>query len=292
MEHLVASYEVLPLRAQYSPPITPRQLKNALISRSELKRVETLLEEHGKISPDNLHAAVKKISACKPAERAKLAARFFTDFTLYHRDLRRMEADVSALDGVNIITSERFRERSAINNTLYEFLLPEEQRPAEEDKVIHHVILKADIRESTTLTRTLFERGLNPASYFSLSFYDPINKLLPKYEARKVFIEGDAIILALFEREGEPALGVAQTCVLAKEIIEIVTAYNDRSLASGLPSLELGIGISYQDSAPMYLMDGTRQIMISKAINETDRLPPSSTRIPQLLEPPELLFTL
>jgi TPP-dependent trihydroxycyclohexane-1,2-dione (THcHDO) dehydratase len=46
-------------------------------------------------------------------------------------------------------------------------------------------------------TRTLLEKGLNPASYFSLNFYDPINKLLPKYEAKKVFIEGDALILAL-----------------------------------------------------------------------------------------------
>ncbi|HKF21761.1 MAG TPA: hypothetical protein VKE93_09340 [Candidatus Angelobacter sp.] len=290
IEYVVASYEVVPLLAEYSPPINPQQLKNALISRAELKRVETLLEEHGKISPENLHAAVRKTAGYRPAERAKLAGRFLADFTRYHRDLRRMEAVISAIDSVNIISTDRFRELSAINNTLYEFLLQEEQRTTEEDKVIHHVILKADIRESTTLTRTLFERGLNPASYFSLNFYDPINKLLPKYEARKVFIEGDAIILALFEREGEPALGVAQTCVLAKEIIQIVTGYNDRSLASGLPSLELGIGISYQDSAPMYLMDGTRQIMISKAINESDRLSSCSKGLRQVLESRELLF--
>jgi hypothetical protein len=290
MENVVASYEVVPLLTQYSPPINPQQLKNALISRVELKRVETLLEEQGKIAPDNLHAAVRKIVACKPPDRAKLAGRFFTDFTRYHRDLRRMEAVVSAMDGVNLITSDRFRELSAINNTLYEFLLPEEQRPAEEEKIIHHVVLKADIRESTTVTRTLLEQGLNPASYFSLNFYDPINKLLPKYEARKVFIEGDAIILALFEREGEPALGVAQACVLAKEIIEVVTAYNDRSRSSGLPSLELGIGISYQDSAPMYLMDGTRQIMISKAINESDRLSSCSKGMRQMMEDRDLLF--
>jgi hypothetical protein len=290
MANVVASYEVVPLLAQYSPPINPQQLKNSLISRAELNRVETLLEEQGKISPDNLHAAVKKVVSCKPAERAKLAARFFTDFTRYHRDLRRMEAVVSAMDGVNVIVSERFRELSAINNTLYEFLLPEEQRPAETEKVIHHVVLKADIRESTTLTRTLFERGLNPASYFSLNFYDPINKLLPKYEAKKVFIEGDAIILALFEREGEPGLGVAQTCVMAKEIIEVVTAYNERSRASGLPSLELGIGISYQDAPPMYLMDGTRQIMISRAINESDRLSSCSKGVRPFLEDRELLF--
>ena len=287
--NVIASYEAVPLLAQYSPPINPQQLKNALISREERKRVETLLEEHGKLSPAGLHAAIKKVEGCKPAERAKTAGRFFADFTRYHRDLRRMEAVVAAMENVNVLGNERFRELSAINNTLYEFLLTEEQKPAEE-KVIHHVVLKADIRESTTLTRTLLEKGLNPASYFSLNFYDPINKLLPKYEAKKVFIEGDALILALFERDGEPALGVGQTCVLAKEMIQVVTAYNERSLAAGLPSLEVGIGISYQDSAPMYLMDGSKQIMISKALNESDRLSSCSKGVRRLLDDRELLF--
>lgn len=289
MGSVIASYEAVPLLAQYSPPINPQQLKNALISREERKRVETLLEEHGKLSPAGLHAAIRKVEGCKPAERAKTAARFFADFTRYHRDLRRMETAVESMERVNVLGNERFRELSAINNTLYEFLLAEEQKPAEE-KIIHHVVLKADIRESTTLTRTLLEKGLNPASYFSLNFYDPINKLLPKYDAKKVFIEGDALILALFEREGEPALGVAQTCVLAKEMIQVVTAYNERSLAAGLPSLEVGIGISYQDSAPMYLMDGSKKIMISKALNESDRLSSCSKGVRRLLEDRELLF--
>ncbi len=290
LENVIASYEVVPLLGQYSPPINPQQLKNALISRTERKRVEALLEEQGKISPENLHAAEKKVEGCKGVERAKTAGRFFADFIRYHRDFRRMEALVSAMDGVSIITSEKFRELSSINNTLYEFLLPEEQKRSE-DKVIHHIILKADIRDSTTLTRTLMEQGLNPASYFSLNFYDPINKLLPKYDAKKVFIEGDAIILALFEREGESGLGVARTCVLAKEMIEIVTAYNDRSRSSGLPSLELGLGISYQDSSPMYLMDGTQQIMISKALNESDRLSSCSKGIRRMLEHLDLQFS-
>jgi hypothetical protein len=289
MDHVIASYETVPLLAQYSPPINPQQLKNALISREERRRVETLLEEHGKLSPAGLHVAVKKVEGCKPAEKSKIAGRFFADFTRYHRDLRRMEVVFEAMDSVNVLANERFRELSSINNTLYEFLLAEEQKPVEE-RVIHHVILKADIRESTTLTRTLLEKGLNPASYFSLNFYDPINKLLPKYDAKKVFIEGDALILALFEREGEPALGVAQTCVLAKEMIQVVTAYNERSLAAGLPNLELGIGISYQDSAPMYLMDGNKPIMISSALNESDRLSSCSKGVRRLLDNRDLLF--
>jgi len=271
IDHVIASYEAVPLLSQYSPPINPQQLKNALISKSERARVETLLQEHGKISPDNLNAAVKKVDSCKGLDRAKVAARFFGDFIRYHRDLRRFEALNSAMDAVNVIASERLKELSAINNTLYEFLLADEQKSGEE-KVIRHVILKADIRDSTTLTRTLYERGLNPASYFSLNFYEPINKLLPKYDASTVFIEGDAFILALFEREGEMGLGVARTCVLAKEMVGIVSAYNEQSLKQGLPALELGIGISYQDSAPMYLMYGTQRIMISKALNESDRL--------------------
>ena len=169
------------------------------------------------------------------------------------------------------IGRRRFRLPLKLFKQGAEFQLPEEQKPAE-DKIVHHIIIKADIRDSTTLTRTLFERGLNPASYFSLNFYGPVNKLLPKYNASKVFIEGDAVILALFEREGEPELEVARACVLAKEMTSIVSAYNEESQKAGLPTLELGIGISYQDAAPMYLMDGESRIMISKALNESDRL--------------------
>ena len=80
------------------------------------------------------------------------------------------------------------------------------------------------------------------------------------------------MILALFEREGETGLGVARACILAKEIVGIVSAYNEQSQKQGLPALELGIGISYQNSAPMYLMYGTQRITISKALNESDRL--------------------
>ncbi len=271
LDHVLASYEAVPLLAQYSPPINPQQIKNAIISKMERKRVEALLEEHGKISPAALHAAVKKTESAKSADRMKTAGRYFGDFVRYHRDLRRYEAVLSAMDEVNVIGNEKLRELSAINNTLYEFLLPEEQKPADAT-VVRHIILKADIRDSTSLTRTLYERGLNPASYFSLNFFDPVNKLLPKYDATKVFIEGDALILALFEHEAEQGFGVGKTCILAKEMIQIVHAYNEQSQKSGLPTLELGLGICYQDSAPMYLMDGAHRIMISKALNESDRL--------------------
>jgi hypothetical protein len=149
---------------------------------------------------------------------------------------------------------------------------------------LRHVVLKADVRDSTRLTRTLMEKGLNPASYFSLNFYDPVNKLLGKYGAQKVFLEGDAIILAILERAGEPELAVSRACVLAREIIEIVRGYNELMQRSGMPELELGVGITLQESAPLYLMDGERQIMISEALNESDRLSSCNKRARKVME--------
>ncbi|HEV2714998.1 MAG TPA: hypothetical protein VGU64_07000, partial [Terriglobales bacterium] len=284
MDHVVASYRVVPLLAEYSPPINAQQLKNSLISREERERVERFIDEHGKLSCDSLYAAMARVADCGGGERAKLAGRFLRDFMRYHRDLRRLEALNGALDSVNLIGNEKMRELSAMNGRLYEFLMPEEQTPTEE-KVLRHVVLKADVRDSSRLTRSLLEQGMNPASYFSLNFYDPVNKLLAKYGASKVFLEGDAVILALLEREGEAGLAVGRACVLAREIIEIVRGYNQLLQRSGLPTLELGVGISLQDSAPMYLMDGGGQrIMISEALNESDRLSSCGKRVRRSME--------
>jgi class 3 adenylate cyclase len=284
MECVIASYHAVPLLTEYAPRINPQQLKNALISRPECDRVERMIQDHGKLSPNSLYAAVGKVAGCRGTERAKVAARFLQDFSHYHRDLRRLEALNAALDSVNLVSTEKLRELSRMNGTLYEFLLPEEQQP-EEERVLRHVVLKADVRDSTRLTRTLMERGLNPASYFSLNFYDPVNKLLGKYGAQKVFLEGDAIILAILERSGEPELAVSRACVLAREIIEIVRGYNELMQRSGMPGLELGVGITLQEAAPLYLMDGEHQIMISEALNESDRLSSCNKRARKEMEP-------
>jgi class 3 adenylate cyclase len=285
MENVIASYHVVPLLSEYAPRINPQQLKNALIDRTECDRVERMIQEHGKLSPNSLYAAVAKVASCRGAERAKVAARFLGDFFHYHRDLRRLEVLNAALDSVNLVGNERLQELSRVNGTLYEFLLPEEQEQTDGERVLRHVVLKADVRDSTRLTRTMMEKGLNPASYFSLNFYDPVNKLLVKYGAQKVFLEGDAIILAILEREGEPGLAVSRMCVLAREIIEIVRGYNGLMQRSGMPQLELGVGITLQESAPLYLMDGEHQIMISEALNESDRLSSCNKKVRKVMEP-------
>ena len=284
MEYVIASYEAVPLLAEYASRINPQQLKNALVDRAECSRVERLILEGGRLSVNNLYAAVGRVASCRGSDRAKVAGRFLRDFLRYHRDVRRLEALNSALDSINLIGNAKLRELSKVNGTLYEFLLPEEQKPAEE-RALGHVIIKADIRDSSRLTRSLMDSGLNPASYFSLNFYDPVNKLLPKYGASKVFIEGDAVILALHEKEGEPGLAVSRACVLAREIVEIVRGYNELVTKAGLPPLELGVGIAYQEAAPLYLMDGEKRIMISEALNESDRLSSCNKRARKAMEP-------
>jgi hypothetical protein len=45
------------------------------------------------------------------------------------------------------------------------------------------------------------------------------------------------------------------------------------------------VGITLQESAPLYLMDGERQIMISEALNESDRLSSCNKRARKVMEP-------
>jgi hypothetical protein len=271
MDFAVAAYEAAPILGDYGAVVSPQQLKCALIQKGELRRVQEVLETHDRYPLDKLDAAAQRFRSAGKAERMRYAARYFIDLSRFHRDLRKMQVLEQALESVNVLNNEKLRELSKINGTLYEFLLPEEEAPAEH-RVSDHVVLKADIRDSSFLTRSLLERGLNPASFFSLNFFEPVNKLLPAYGAEKVFIEGDAVILALLESEGQRGFAVARTCALAREILNIVGAYNCASTEKGLPPLEIGIGIAYQNSAPLYLMDGTHRIMISDALNLSDRL--------------------
>ncbi len=100
--------------------------------------MEKLIEDHGKLSHESLDAAVARVAGCRGADKEKMAGRFLRDFLRYHRDLRRLEALNGGLDSVNLIGNDKMRALSAMNGTLYDFLLQQEQKPAEE-KVLRHV---------------------------------------------------------------------------------------------------------------------------------------------------------
>jgi hypothetical protein len=134
--------------------------------------------------------------------------------------------------------------------------------------------MKADVRGATIITKQLDESGLNPASFFSLNFFNPISEIVAQYGALKVFIEGDAIILAILERKDDEAgkYCVSRACGLAINMLNVIQKYNAKSKKYNLPILELGVGICYQNAPPAYLLDGKKRIMISPAINMADRL--------------------
>ncbi|MFO7829653.1 MAG: hypothetical protein R6V23_13605, partial [Bacteroidales bacterium] len=117
------------------------------------------------------------------------------DFAAYHRDLENYHLFYEKADCINLAEDDRTVRLSRENNNLYEFLFPKEHETGKQE-IAGHVVVKADVRGSTQIIDRMKARGLNPAPTFSLNFFDPINRLLPRYGAHKIFIEGDAVILS------------------------------------------------------------------------------------------------
>jgi hypothetical protein len=273
--HVLAGYEIRSLATQYHPPVHLQQLRKALVSKGELKRVEQVLKQvpAKQLSAKPIEELGRKIRRYSRDEMQALVLKFATDFLRLRRELRDAEHLTTCMERVNLVSAEQARDLSRLNNRLYECVLQDEAKP-QQDPVVSHVIIKADVRGSTRMTQDLLTRGLNPASHFSLNLHEPVKKLLDRYSAKKVFIEGDAIILAIFETESSRAYArpVAKACVLARQILAVCNSYNDRAAKTDLPALELGLGVAFQGSAPAYWTDGDSRIMISKALNLSDRL--------------------
>ncbi|HEV2341020.1 MAG TPA: hypothetical protein VGS15_04385 [Candidatus Acidoferrales bacterium] len=273
--YVLASYEVRTLHRDFCPPVHLQQLRRALLSRDELKRVEKILSQFPakNFSLKRIEEASKALKRCAHEDSRAAALRFAGDLMRLRRDRRNYQHVAAWMEKVNIVRSDRQRELSRVNNSLYEFVFPEERR-AGDDPVVTHTVIKADVRGSTDITKDLLSRGLNPASHFSLTLHEPVKRLLDRHGAAKVFIEGDAIILAIYETQSTRASqrGVAKACVLAREILEVTEAYNAKAQSGNLPRLEFGVGLAFQNSAPSVWSDGESRIMISKALNLSDRL--------------------
>jgi len=273
--HVLASYEIRAIATEYSPPVHLQQLRKALVSKEELKRVEQVLKQvpARKLALKPIEELGRRIRRYSREEMQALVLRFAVDFLRLRREIRDSEHLTTCMERINLVTTEQARELSRLNNRLYECVLQDEAKP-KQDQVVSHVIIKADVRGSTKMTQDLLSRGLSPASHFSLNLHEPVKKLLDRYDAKKVFIEGDAVILAIFETESNRAYAraVAKACILSRQILVVCNSYNDGASASNLPALELGVGVAFQGSAPTYWTDGDSRIMISKALNLSDRL--------------------
>jgi class 3 adenylate cyclase len=207
------------------------------------------------------------------AKQQDYATRYVKDFLTFRRDLKLAYYSYQQMSRLRILQDAESIKLSRDNGSLYEFRLGRDMDD-ESQRTKAHAVLKADVRGSTEITRQLVEKRLNPATHFSMNFFGPITKLLERFGAQKVFVEGDALILAVLEtgNVGTQGMTVANTCGLARKILSVMEAQNSQNRAYDLPKLELGLGIAFCSDAPAYLYDERRKIMISPAINQADRL--------------------
>jgi hypothetical protein len=298
LDRLVAAYEMQPEYLEYCPPLIPQQIiqyltvpRSRRVIRNRLKRMKQMYNRSFSLKP--LYKKIKAMEQMTAAKKKAYMIRFVSAFARYHRDKSNAELFVDSFQRVHLANDEKVILLSRENNTLFEFLLPHEQA-ADKAPIINHVVIKADVRGSTDITYQMNERGLNPASYFSLNFFNPISEILSEYDANKIFIEGDAIILSIFERKDTPSgwYGVARACGMALNMLIIIQRYNEKSKKYMLPILELGIGISYLEKAPAFLFDANNRIMISPAINHADRLSSCSKTGRKLLSEKKSPFSL
>jgi len=159
LPHVMASYEVRNLQLEYSPPVHLQQLRKALVSREELKRVEAILKQFParQFSLKPLEDSARRLRRHTREEQRSIVLRFAEDFMRLRRDLSDYQRIVAAMERVSLVRAERTREVSRMNRTLYEFLLPEEEKPAD-DHVVTHAVIKADVRGSTKMTQDLLSR--------------------------------------------------------------------------------------------------------------------------------------
>jgi hypothetical protein len=298
LKGVVAAYEMKSVYSDYCPPLVPMNIREFLIKSSsrraivrQLKRQKTVNGIAFNLSP--LYKTVRRVNISSTRRKKEHLLNFLKQFFRYHRDLNNCRILYEAMDAINIVREEKILILSRENRSLYEFLLPTE-RVKEEKPIINHVIIKADIRGSIDINHIMTARGLNPASYFSLNFFDPISEVLFDYDASKVFIEGDAIILSILENEGSAQgwYSVSRACGLAIRILQIVQRYNQKNKENNLPILELGIGICYSEGPPAFLFDGDSRIMISPAINLADRLSSCSRKLRKRMQARDEKFNL
>jgi hypothetical protein len=268
--------------------IEPRSRK---IVVRRLKQLKKLYGQAFSLRP--IKKQIKRLEFLQANVKKAYLIRFLNGIVRYHRDVENYKILNDAMERINLTADEEILNLSRANNTLYEFLLPNE-KVEDEQPIINHVVIKADVRGSTDITHKMNKKGLNPASYFSLNFFNPISETLNDYGAVKVFIEGDAIILSIFEREKTPSgwYSVARACGIAINMLIIIKRYNEKSEKNQLPILEIGIGINFHDAPPTFLFDGNQRIMISSAISLADRQSSCDKSIRKILQKKKSPFNL
>jgi hypothetical protein len=200
---IVGAYLMKPIFERYCPPLSPQECLQYLVvpkaRKNTLRKLKRFKTYFGKTFPRwPLNRTIRKIGMTFRTAQKKYLLRFLKDLSRYHRDMRNNLMIREASDSINLTVDEKIINLSRENHCLYEFRLPHED-VFDKKPIIRHAVIKADVRGSSAIIEQMKSKDMNPASNFSLNFFDPISKILSQYGAVKIFIEGDAIILSIFE---------------------------------------------------------------------------------------------
>jgi hypothetical protein len=269
-----------------SGALTHRQVYEYFLGGTARRGIRNKIKSMGKVSGDKPETLFKALDQVEDPDESgdTLAFRFLSTFVRYRHDLKIALLMKKHLLRIHVLQSDDDLRLSKANGVLHHFS-SDEDTVVTGAEIIGHAIIKADVRGSVGITQRLRDKGLNPATHFSRTFFDPISDLLPAYGAEKVFVEGDAIILSLMEYSTDTQhMAVARACGLSREILRIVESNNEENRRNNLPVLELGIGVVYLTEAPAFLFDGDHKITISPAIGRSDRLSSCSKVVRPVLE--------
>ncbi len=285
LPRLVAGYEMVEVFDTHYEALNPLLVYQYLIGGRDrtnaLRQIRRLAGSGERALPlAPLFTLARRVRRTPHRRIRQLMLRFARDFLAFRRDIRNYCIVQAILEQIRLLEQEEELRLSRVNRCLHEFL-SEQEAPPTRERVRAHVVLKADLRGSTVVTTQLLERGLNPGTHFDGKFFAPINDVLRRFGAEKVFVEGDAVIATVLEYEDDPVTqtAVARACGVARRMLEVVQAHNRASVRQGLPELQVGIGIAFEPAPPSYIFEGDQPIMISPAISRADRLSSSSWQL-------------
>ncbi len=284
LKQFLASYQANKIwEPAFNEELDPKLLCQYLAGECTIKRLQDSALGGRVISDDEeevLKNSLKETSQSISKNLNDSLVNILEDISRFRLHLKYTRFANRIFNRMAVLTEDSDIELSKQARTLFQLPCAHEVED-DEAKIVHHTIMKADVRGSTVVTEMLERKGLNPASYFSLHFFNPINEIIPRYGGGKVFIEGDAVILSFLEYQHTPQqwFSVARACGLARSMHRIIHANNQFAKKSEIPNLELGIGICFAEEAPRFLFDGEQPIMISSAIGLADRLSSCSWKL-------------
>ena len=163
----------------------------AYVTSNDTKKLLTRIDrtQEGAIALiKRLDGLVEDVDRQFKEELDEIFPRLLADLGRYRLHLKYFRFAHRVLNRISVIIEPDEMQLARVGGRLYELLSEEENKLLESSgpEVIHHCILKADVRGSTKVTEELSNQDLNPVTYFSLRFSNPTTDILLTYGASTV----------------------------------------------------------------------------------------------------------